>query len=150
MTELRKAMSIPDTALQWSTWTVASVAARCGQALALSAGRCWSGELHGDEAAREAEAHFSRVVRRGEAPEDVPAALPAGDPIHLPAVMRDAWGLTTSEARRLIAQGGIESPAGPWASSTSPRASTQPAPARRQARQVLGLSEGYVAATPRV
>ena len=95
---------------------------------------------HGDEAAREAEAHFSRVVRRGEAPEDVPTALPAGDPIHLPAVMRDAWGLSTSEARRLIARGGVESTAGPWASSTSTRASSRRAPARRQApfRAVLG------------
>src|SRR5438046_173619 len=43
---------------------------------------------HGDEAARAAEAHFTRVVREGQAPDDVPEIpLPAGDPVHLPAVL---------------------------------------------------------------
>src|SRR5262249_9009067 len=43
---------------------------------------------HGDDAAREAEEHFTRVVRRHEAPEDVPdVALPDGDPVHLPALL---------------------------------------------------------------
>src|SRR6184192_43076 len=38
---------------------------------------------HGEDAAREAEAHFTRVVRQGEAPEDVPEVrLPDGDPLH--------------------------------------------------------------------
>jgi tyrosyl-tRNA synthetase len=63
---------------------------------------------HGAEAARAAEEHFTRVVREGRAPEDVPEhPLPAGDPVHLPAVIADAFGLSTSEARRLIAQGGV-------------------------------------------
>ena len=64
----------------------------------------------GDEAAREAEEHFTRVVRRHETPEDVPeAALPEGDPIHLPALLVDRLGVgSTSEARRLIAQGGVK------------------------------------------
>ena len=35
-------------------------------------------------------------------------ALPAGDPIHLPALLADAFGLSTSEARRLIGQGGVK------------------------------------------
>jgi tyrosyl-tRNA synthetase len=63
----------------------------------------------GDEAAREAEAHFTRVVREGQAPEEVPeAALPDGDPVHLPAVLVDNLGLgSTSEARRLISQGAV-------------------------------------------
>ncbi len=64
---------------------------------------------HGEEAAREAEAHFTRVVREGGAPEDVPEApLPPDDPVHLPRVLAET-GLapTTSEARRLIAQGAV-------------------------------------------
>jgi tyrosyl-tRNA synthetase len=63
----------------------------------------------GDEAAREAERHFTRVVREHEAPEDVPEApLPTGDPIHLPALLVERLGVkSTSEARRLIAQGGV-------------------------------------------
>jgi tyrosyl-tRNA synthetase len=64
---------------------------------------------HGKEAAVEAEAHFTRVVREGQAPDEVPdAPLPDGDPVHLPAALAAAFGLSTSEARRLIAQGGVK------------------------------------------
>ena len=65
---------------------------------------------HGPEAAVAAEAHFTRVVRRHEAPDDVPEeALPDGDPIHLPALLANGMGIgSTSEARRLIAQGGVK------------------------------------------
>ena len=64
---------------------------------------------HGEEAARAAEEHFTRVVRTGKAPEEMPEhSLPAGDPVHLPALLADAFGLSTSEARRLIAQGGVK------------------------------------------
>ncbi len=63
---------------------------------------------HGLEAAAEAEAHFTRVVRERKAPEEMPdVVLPSGDPIHLPALLAAAFGLSTSEARRLIAQGGV-------------------------------------------
>ncbi len=64
---------------------------------------------HGDEAAAEAERHFTRVVREGQAPEDVPEApLPQGDPLHLPALLAEHFGLSSSEARRLISQGGVK------------------------------------------
>ena len=64
---------------------------------------------HGEEAAREAEAHFTRVVREGGAPEEVPEVpLPDGDPVHLPALLAGAFGLSTSDARRMIAQGGVK------------------------------------------
>jgi tyrosyl-tRNA synthetase len=63
---------------------------------------------HGEEAARAAEEHFTRVVREGQAPEEVgDAVLPPGDPVHLPSVLAAAFGLSTSDARRLIAQGGV-------------------------------------------
>jgi tyrosyl-tRNA synthetase len=65
---------------------------------------------HGDEAARTAEEHFSRVVRRGEAPDDVPElALHGDDPVHLPKLIADGGlAASTSEARRLIAQGAVK------------------------------------------
>jgi tyrosyl-tRNA synthetase len=64
---------------------------------------------HGAEAAERAEAHFTRVVREGGAPEDVPAlVLPADDPVHLPALIASGFGLSTSDARRMIAQGGVK------------------------------------------
>ena len=48
-------------------------------------------------------------MREGRAPDDVPEhALPPGDSIHVPAVLAEAFGLSTSEARRLIAQGGVK------------------------------------------
>jgi len=63
---------------------------------------------HGEEAARRAEEHFTRVVREGRPPEDVPeVALPAEDPVHLPRVLSRQLGITTSQARRLIDQGGV-------------------------------------------
>ena len=65
---------------------------------------------HGEEVAREAEDHFTRVVREGQAPEEVPEApLPESDPVHLPAVLVETLGVgSTSEARRLISQGGVK------------------------------------------
>ena len=65
---------------------------------------------HGDAGAAAAEEHFTRVVRHHEAPDDVPeVALPAGDPVHLPALLVEEMGIaSTSEARRLIQQGGVK------------------------------------------
>jgi tyrosyl-tRNA synthetase len=65
---------------------------------------------HGEEAATQAEAHFTRVVREGQAPEAVPELdLPEGDPVHLPGLLVEHLGIaSTSEARRLIGQGGVK------------------------------------------
>jgi tyrosyl-tRNA synthetase len=78
---------------------------------------------HGEEAARAAEAHFTRVVREGRAPDEVPEhTLPPGDPVHLPAVLADAFGISTSEARRLITQGGVRLGGEPVSKLDVPRA----------------------------
>jgi tyrosyl-tRNA synthetase len=64
---------------------------------------------HGEETAATAEAHFTRVVREGQAPEEVAeVSLPDGDPVHLPGLLVEHLGVgSTSEARRLIGQGGV-------------------------------------------
>jgi tyrosyl-tRNA synthetase len=65
---------------------------------------------HDEAAARRAEAHFTRVVREHRAPEKVPEVpLPPQDPVHLPALLVEHFdGISsTSEARRLIQQGGV-------------------------------------------
>jgi tyrosyl-tRNA synthetase len=63
---------------------------------------------HGEEAAAEAEAHFDRLHVQRELPDVIEEAeLPAGDPVHVPALVRDHFGLSSSEARRLLGQGGI-------------------------------------------
>ena len=66
---------------------------------------------HGEEAARAAEAHFTRVVREGEAPDEVPGVrVSATDgTVYLPGLLVDHLGVaSTSEGRRLIAQGGVK------------------------------------------
>jgi tyrosyl-tRNA synthetase len=82
---------------------------------------------HGDEAAREAEAHFTRVVREGRPPEDVPdVALPDEDPVHVPAFLVERLGIgSTSEARRLIGQGAVKLDGEPLAQLDVPRASLE-------------------------
>jgi tyrosyl-tRNA synthetase len=106
-----KVMSIPDDALpQW--WRLTLDREPPGgdpMESKLELARGIVTRYHGDEAAGAAEEHFSRVVRRHEAPADVPErSLPGGDPVHLPALLADAFGLSTSEARRLIGQGGVK------------------------------------------
>ena len=75
----------------------------------------------------EAEAHFTRVVREGQAPEDVPEVeLPEGDPVHLPALLAAQLGIaSTSEARRLIAQGGVKVNGEPVTELDVPRAALE-------------------------
>ena len=65
--------------------------------------------FHGDQAARAAEAQFDRVHVSHEAPEDIPdSTFTATDGVvHVPAVLADAFGISRSEARRLIAGGGV-------------------------------------------
>ena len=64
---------------------------------------------HGEEAAQAAEEHFTRVVREGQAPEEVvEVELPRADPVHLPRLLVDGLGIgSASEARRLIGQGAV-------------------------------------------
>ena len=106
-----RTMRIPDDLLgEW--WTlVAEREAPGGDPLGakLALARLIVRRSHGEEAAGRAEAHFTRVVREGRAPEDVPElALPEGDPVHMPALIATGFGLSTSDARRMIAQGGVK------------------------------------------
>jgi tyrosyl-tRNA synthetase len=107
-----KIMRIPDSLLdQWYRLVMQRDSAPEGDPLEakLELARFVVRRAWGDDAARDAEEHFTRVVRRGESPEEMPDhPLPAGDPVHLPALLADAFGLSTSEARRLIAQDGVK------------------------------------------
>jgi tyrosyl-tRNA synthetase len=66
--------------------------------------------FHGEGAGAEAEAGFDQVHVRRELPDEIPVArLEAGDgPVHLPALIAGEFGLSSSEARRLIEQGGVK------------------------------------------
>jgi tyrosyl-tRNA synthetase len=106
-----KTMSIPDTALtEWWELLVGGPHPDEPKAWKLELARRITARWHGEEGAGAGEEHFTRVVRRHEAPDDVPdVSLPDGDPVHLPAFLVDRLGVaSTSEARRLIQQGGVK------------------------------------------
>ena len=69
--------------------------------------------FHDAEAAEAAEAHFDRLFVHREAPEEIedldlsPYAGEDGVLVHLPVLMADAFGISSSEARRLLKQGGV-------------------------------------------
>jgi tyrosyl-tRNA synthetase len=66
------------------------------------------GRFHGGDAAAEAEAHFDRLHVERALPDEIEEAdLPEGDPVHLPALLREHFGVSGSEARRLLAAGGV-------------------------------------------
>jgi tyrosyl-tRNA synthetase len=107
-----KAMRIPDALLgQWYRLVMDEDGVPAGDPLEakLALARFVVTRSHGEAAALEAEAHFTRVVREGRAPEDVPeGTLPEDDPVHLPSLLVGALGVgTTSEARRLLEQGAV-------------------------------------------
>ena len=68
------------------------------------------GQFHSAEAVREAEAHFERVVQRGEAPEEMtPIAMEAIGESWLSRVLVGAsLASSVGEAKRLISQGAVE------------------------------------------
>ena len=106
-----RTMRIPDSQLEEWYRLVLEQDVPAGEPMEakLALARAIAERSHGPEAADAAAAHFTRVVREGQAPDEVPdAALPEGDPVHLPALLASAFGLSTSEARRLISQGGVK------------------------------------------
>jgi tyrosyl-tRNA synthetase len=120
-----RTMRIPDEMLEswWELVAERPVPASEPMQAKLELARFIVARSHGAEAAVDAEAHFTRVVREGSAPTDVPEhALPADDPVHVPAVIASAFGLSTSEARRMIAQGGVKLDGGSVSELDLPRA----------------------------
>jgi tyrosyl-tRNA synthetase len=106
-----KTMRIPDDMLElwWTLLAEQPVPDVEPMEAKLELARFVAQRSHGEEAAEAAEAHFTRVVREGGAPDEIPQqVVPADDPVHLPAVISAAFGLSTSDARRLIAQGGVK------------------------------------------
>jgi len=108
-----KAMRIPDDLLQqWYRLVLESDRdPLAGDPLAakLTLARWIVTRSHGADEAAAAEQHFTRVVRERRPPKEVPeATLPPGDPVHLPALLAECFELSTSEARRLISQGGVK------------------------------------------
>jgi tyrosyl-tRNA synthetase len=70
--------------------------------------------FHGEGAGAGAEEHFNRVIRDGGVPEEIrrwdidPSAGSEADVILLPKLIGSGFELSSSEARRLIKQGGVK------------------------------------------
>ena len=107
-----KTMSIPDTALpQW--WELLAGGGEHPEdplEWKLELARRITARWHGEEGARRGEAHFTQVVRRHEAPDEVPeATFPAGDgTVFLPTLLQEVFGNSGSHWRRQIDQGGVK------------------------------------------
>ncbi len=109
-----KTLRLPDTAL--GTWyelllgeplSEGSNPRDAKRALA----RALVARFHDAESAQAAEQAFDRVHREHRPPEEMPeVALPAnGDgSVHVPALLADAFGVSRSEARRSLEQGGVK------------------------------------------
>jgi tyrosyl-tRNA synthetase len=65
---------------------------------------------HGEDAARAAQERFDTVHVRHELPDDIEefGFNAENGQVHLPALMEDAFGVSRSEARRLLGQGGVK------------------------------------------
>ena len=71
-------------------------------------GRELVARFHGGAAAESAEARFDAIHKRGEVPADMPTVtLADGETVHLPALLASSFEISSSEARRLLSQGGV-------------------------------------------
>ena len=66
--------------------------------------------FHGPSEADAAAAHFERVFVQRDVPEDIEEATfaPSDGSVHVPALIAQTFGGSRSEARRLLAQGGVK------------------------------------------
>jgi tyrosyl-tRNA synthetase len=108
-----KTMSIPDEALEsWYSLLLGSEPPpELGPRDAKRAlARALVERFRGPDAARAAEEDFDRRHVRHELPEDIPILEWPGDEpsVHVPALLARAFGISTSEARRAMAQGGVK------------------------------------------
>ena len=111
-----KTLSIPDMSLElwYSLLLGRSIPDGMGPRDAKRAlARALVERFHGAGDAAEAERGFDAVHVRRELPHDVPEVVWGGSSdgqtptVHLPALLRSAFGISTSEARRALAHGGV-------------------------------------------
>jgi tyrosyl-tRNA synthetase len=66
--------------------------------------------FHGEEAAAAAAEHFERVFVARELPDEIAEAVlaPENGVVHLPQLIAEEFGRSRSDARRMLAQGGVK------------------------------------------
>jgi len=106
-----RTMSIPDSALpEWYRLLAPAEPPPAGHPAEdkRRLARAITDRFHGPGAGERAERHFDRVFRDRQAPEEMPTIEVGPGTVHLPALLADGLGVASrSEARRLIAGGGV-------------------------------------------
>jgi tyrosyl-tRNA synthetase len=139
-----KLMSIPDEAMDEYFRLVLGAAGRPDgppNQAKRELGRRIVDRFHGDGRGAEAEAAFDKVFVAHSVPDDIPEVglreylNEDGETVHLPRLIAGAFGLSTSEARRLISQGGVQ--------LSSEQLSTEPldVPAKDLSERVLQVGK---------
>jgi tyrosyl-tRNA synthetase len=65
---------------------------------------------HGEAAAQAAQARFDTLHVRRELPDEIEEfgfAVNGGEPVHVPALLAEAFGISRSEGRRMLSQAGV-------------------------------------------
>ena len=136
-----KAMRISDEQLEQWYELVMEAEAPSGDPLEakLELARFIVRRSHGDEAAQKAEDHFTRVVREGQAPDDVDEVVHPDDPVYFPGLLSSRFGQSASHWRRVIDQGGVKLDGEPLAGYELPRAEVENRLIQAGKRQFLRL-----------
>jgi tyrosyl-tRNA synthetase len=108
-----RTLSIPDTALP--DWYALLLGTEPDPALGprdtkRALARALVERFYDAGAAQAAQAAFDRVFVRGQIPQDVPIVrwtMNGSATVHLPALLAQAFGVSTSEARRGLSQGAV-------------------------------------------
>ena len=107
-----KVLSIPDALIEtWSSLLDLPLPSDAGPRDAKHAlARAIVERFHGAGAAADAAAHFERVFVQRDLPDDIEEATfaAANGTVHVPALIAEAFGGSRSEARRVLAQGGVK------------------------------------------
>jgi tyrosyl-tRNA synthetase len=107
-----KTMSIPDSTLK--EWYVLLLGEPPDRSLGprdakRALARSLVDRFHGPGAGERAEQEFDRIHIERRVPDEIPTIeVEIGDGVvHLPAVLAEAFGISSSEARRTLGQGGV-------------------------------------------
>jgi tyrosyl-tRNA synthetase len=106
-----RTLSLPDDAMdQWFAvlGVEAPAAGTSPRDMKRALARAIVSRFHGDDAARAAEERFDRVHVRHEAPDEMPELEISPERRHLPELLADSLGVSRSDVRRMLQQGGVK------------------------------------------
>jgi tyrosyl-tRNA synthetase len=94
---------------------------------------------HGEEAARLAEEHFTRVVREGKPPDEIQEVAHPDETVYFPALLAGLFGQSASHWRRVIDQQGVKVDGRPVTSYEMARSEVEGAVVQAGKRQFLRI-----------